>query len=169
METKPELFYFKDDGNIPNSKLPLAVYRNAFSARQNAGASWLEKIFESNNWTNGWRNGIFRFHHYHSTSHEVLGIYAGDALLHLGGEKGEKVQVTAGDIIIIPAGVGHKNIESTKDFAVVGAYPDGMDYDLLRGESAERPQADHNITKVPIPEFDPLLGKHKGISRIWGA
>ncbi len=164
--TAPEIFYFKDDGSIPNSRYPLLVYRNAFNARGTEGASWLEQTFEANNWANSWRNGIYPFHHYHSTSHEVLGIYSGTALLHLGGEKGSKVNIAAGDIIIIPAGVGHKNLGSDH-LGVVGAYPDGHTWDLLRGEPGERPQADKNIAALPLPSHDPVMGKEKGLLDIW--
>jgi len=167
MENKPELYFFEDDGNIPNSKYPLIIYKGIFSDRGNAGAEWLENRFESNNWKNSWRNGVFHYHHYHSITHEVLGVYEGSALLHLGGEKGTKFQVNAGDIIVIPAGVGHKNLEASKDFAIVGAYPDGMDYDLMRGNPEERPRADENISKVPFPEKDPLLGESNGLIQIW--
>ena len=151
-------FHFKDDGKIPNSKYPLLVYKNAFSERNTAGAKWLEDTFASNNWTNSWRNGIYDFHHYHSTSHEVLGVYSGEALVHLGGEQGEKVNIKAGDIIIIPAGVGHKNLGST-DLGIVGAYPDGRSWDINKGLAGERPAADKKIAALPIPEADPLSGK----------
>src|SRR5260221_270285 len=120
----PEKLLFKDDGKIPNSKFPLLVYRNAFDARGTDGAAWLEQKFAANNWTNSWRNGIYPFHHYHSTSHEVLGIYSGSVLVHLGGEQGQKVEVRAGDILVILAGVGRKNLD-TDGLWVVGAYPDG--------------------------------------------
>jgi uncharacterized protein YjlB len=158
--------YFKDDGKIPNSKLPLILYQGAFKERGTQGASWLERRFSENNWTNSWRNGIYSFHHYHSTSHEVLGIYSGNALVHLGGENGEKVEVKAGDIIVIPAGVGHKNLGS-KGLGVVGAYPDGRSWDLNRGLPGERPQADKNIATLPIPGADPLLGANDGVTSIW--
>ncbi len=162
---QPEKFLFKDDGKIPNSKYPLLLYRNGFTAK--GKASLLEKQFAANNWTNSWDNGIYPFHHFHSTSHEVLGIYAGSALLHLGGEQGEKLKVQAGDIIVIPAGVGHKNLGASDDFGVVGAYPDGRDWDLLKGEPGERPQADKNIQALPIPDFDPLQGKMDGLRKEW--
>lgn len=162
----PVKFYFKDDGKIPNSKFPLLLYRNAFTERNRAGAEWLEKKFAANNWTNSWRNGVYSFHHYHSSSHEVLGIYSGKALLHLGGEQGEKVEVQAGDIIIIPAGVGHKNLGS-EDLGVVGAYPEGRNWDLNRGLEGERPRADQNIAALPIPSTDPLLGKKSGLTTTW--
>jgi uncharacterized protein YjlB len=163
---RPEEFLFRDDGQIPNSKLPLLLYRNAFPQRNEEGASWLEQKFASNNWTNSWRNGIYPFHHYHSTSHEVLGIYSGKVLVHLGGEQGQKVELNAGDIVIIPAGVGHKNLGST-DLGVVGAYPEGRSWDLKRGLAGERPQADKNIAALPIPSTDPLLGKEAGLTKIW--
>lgn len=164
---QPETFYFKDDGKIPNSKFPLLVYKNAFTERSLKGAAWLEERFEKNKWTNSWRNGVFTYHHYHSISHEVLGVYAGDALLHMGGENGEKIKVSAGDILVIPAGIGHKKLESSPDFAVVGAYPDGRDYDILRGEPGDRPKAMNNIAKVPLPDYDPLTGKNEGLLKIW--
>jgi uncharacterized protein YjlB len=166
MTNEPQKLFFKDDGKIPNSKLPLILYKDAFKDRRSHGASWLEKRFSDNNWTNSWRNGIYSFHHYHSTSHEVLGIYSGSALVHLGGEEGEKVQVAAGDIIIIPAGVGHKNLES-KDLGVVGAYPDGRNWDLNRGLPGERPKVDENIAALPLPSADPLLGTADGLKKIW--
>jgi uncharacterized protein YjlB len=164
---QPEALFFKDDGLIPNNKYPLLVYRNAFTERGNKGADWLESRFAVNNWTNTWRWGVYPFHHYHSNTHEVLGVFKGNALLHLGGEKGQKVNVQEGDIIVIPAGVGHKCISHSDDFTVVGAYPDGLSPDLKRGEKGERPQADQNIAAVPLPSTDPLLGKNTGLVSSW--
>ncbi|MFD1142694.1 cupin domain-containing protein [Larkinella insperata] len=164
---EPEAHLFKDDGTIPNSRYPLLIYHNAFSETGSAGASWLEKRFAANNWTNSWRNGVFPYHHYHSISHEVLGVYSGSALLHLGGEQGEKIRVKTGDVVVIPAGVGHKRLDASADFGVVGAYPDGRDYDVLRGQPGDRPKADQNIAAVPLPQTDPLLGRESGLVRIW--
>ena len=166
MHSKPEKFFFEDDGKIPNNKLPLLLYKNACKERGSKGARWLEERFAVNNWTNSWRNGIYAFHHYHSTSHEVLGIYTGSALVQLGGENGAKLEVEAGDIIIIPAGVGHKNLHS-QGLGVVGAYPDGRSWDLKRGLPGERPKADQNIAALPIPSADPLMGERDGLIKIW--
>lgn len=164
--SKPEEFHFKDDGAIPNSKYPLLLYHNVIPEEQASADKWLLKQFAKEHWTNAWTNGIYGFHHYHSTSHEVLGIFSGNALLHLGGEKGAQVKVEKGDIIVIPAGVGHKKIHGS-NLGVVGAYPDGRDWDLLRGISGERPEADQNIKALPIPTTDPLLGKGLGLTKIW--
>jgi len=162
---EPMQLFFKDDGQIPNSRYPLLIYKNAFELRGDEGASWLEKHFREQNWTNSWRNGIYSFHHYHSTSHEVLGIYSGSALVHLGGEQGQKVKIEAGDIIIIPAGVGHKNL-SSENLGVVGAYPDGRSWDINTGKPGERPGTDKNIASLPIPETDPFTGK-SGLPQVW--
>lgn len=163
----PKTFLFKDDSVIPNSKYPLLLYQQVFAARDEEGAEWLEKRFEMNGWTNNWRWGVYSFHHYHSNTHEVLGVYRGNAVLKLGGEKGEVVRVTAGDIVVIPAGVGHKCLEHSKQFTVVGAYPDGLSPDLMRGEDGERPAADSNIANVPLPSSDPFSGKEGSMLSLW--
>lgn len=163
---KIEQFQFEDDGSIPNSVFPLIVYRNAFPFPDYMDKV-MEDAFAKNNWTNAWRNGIYSYHHYHSISHEVLGVYKGSAELLLGGDKGKMLKVAAGDVILIPAGTGHKKISSTEDFAVLGAYPDGMDYDVMKGEKSERPDADVRIAKVPFPDFDPVLGSQGGINEFW--
>lgn len=160
-------FYFKDDGMIPNSKYPLLVYQKAFAQTGEKAADWLEQKFAANNWTNTWRWGVYPFHHYHSNTHEVLGVFQGKALLHLGGEKGEKVEVQAGDIIVIPAGVGHKCLTHSNDFTVLGAYPNGLDPDLMRGEKGERPATDQNIAAVAVPATDPWMGKDEGLRKTW--
>lgn len=166
-DIQPKSFSFKDDGSIPNSSYPLLLYHDVFALRGSKGADWLEEKFASHHWNNTWRWGVYPFHHYHSNTHEVLGVFSGSALLHLGGEKGEKVKVEAGDIIIIPAGVGHKCISHSNDFTVVGAYPNSMEPDLNRGEKGERPGTDKNIAAVPFPSTDPLLGKEGGLMTIW--
>jgi uncharacterized protein YjlB len=97
----------------------------------------------------------------------VVGIYSGSAQLQLGGENGKKINVETGDVIIIPAGTGHKKLSASDDFAVIGAYPNGMEYDLLTGEEGERPGADNRIAKVPFPDSDPVLGTDGGITEFW--
>lgn len=161
---EPEAILFEDDGGIPNSTLPLLLYRGEFSARGEEGARWLEESFAGNEWTNSWRNGVYPFHHYHSNTHEVLGVYLGSALLHLGGKSGREIEVKAGDVIVIPAGTGHKRIMASADFSVVGAYPDGKEPDLLQ----DRPDdVEQRIAAVPIPEADPVRGGFGGLKKIW--
>lgn len=164
--TSPELLHFKSDGSIPNSPLPLLLHREAFGERGEEGAAWLEATFARNGWTNSWRNGVYPYHHYHTNTHEVLGVYRGTALLHLGGEAGAKLEVAAGDVIVIPAGVGHKRLEASDDFAVVGAYPDGMEPETLREEDLSMEDALKQIRRVPLPNADPVCGS-EGWQEIW--
>jgi uncharacterized protein YjlB len=164
---EPEQFSFKDDGIFPNSVLPLLLYRQAFTTEAGDRASVIEQRFGENDWTNSWRNGVYSFAHYHSTTHEVLGVYSGTATLRLGGEHGKNVEVHGGDVIVIPAGVAHQNIGASGDFAVVGAYPDGREWDLLRGRPGERPKADQNIATLPIPDNDPIYGAEGPLRGLW--
>lgn len=118
-------FVFRDDGTYPNNVLPLVLLQEAIQASGDIDPSTVEKIFYENNWVNSWRNGLYPFHHYHSTAHEALGIYSGWVKAQFGGPGGKIVTVKAGDVVIIPAGVAHKNIDQSADFKVVGAYPVG--------------------------------------------
>jgi len=164
---QPEKFRFKDDGVFPNSVLPLLVYRKALTGDGQDPASLLEERFADNDWCNSWRNGVYSFAHYHSTTHEILGVYCGVATLRLGGEHGRNLDVYSGDIIVIPAGVAHQKLDASPEFAVVGAYPDGRDWDLLRGLPGERPKSDRTIAALPIPDYDPIYGAEGPLRQIW--
>ena len=158
--------FLQDDGTFPNNEnLPLIIYRGAIEIKN--GASDIEKVFHDNEWGNSWRNGIFSYHHYHSTAHEVLGIYQGTVKAQLGGPDGITAELEAGDVVLIPAGVAHKNLGSSTDFACVGAYPPGQDYAMNYGKIGERPSADKNIRKVPIPNNDPVEGKQGPLVKEW--
>lgn len=158
----------RDDGSVPNNpKLPLLIYRAVLDLPEGDPASPVESLFRENGWGNGWRNGIYTYHHYHSTAHEALAAYRGSAKVKLGGESGIAVDISAGDVLVLPAGVGHKNLGASEDFAVFGAYPDGQDYDILYGKPGERPQADQNIARVPLPGSDPVYGKEGPLREHW--
>ncbi len=164
---RPEEFTFEDDGVYPGSILPLLLYRAVIGKEAEDRASILERGFAQNGWCNSWRNGVYSFAHYHSTSHEALGVFHGSAKLRLGGEHGQTVEIRAGDVILIPAGVAHQSIGATPDFSVVGAYPDGRHWDLLRGLPGERPKSDRTIASLPIPDYDPIYGAEGPMRQIW--
>ncbi len=164
---EPEQFKFEDDGVFPNSALPLLVYRQALTVDAQDPASVFEERFAENGWCNSWRNGVYSFAHYHSTTHEILGVYSGAATLRLGGKRGRTLEVRSGDVVVIPAGVVHQKLEGSADFAVVGAYPDGREWDLLRGLPDERPEADQKIAALPIPDNDPIYGAEGPLRQIW--
>jgi uncharacterized protein YjlB len=164
---QPEQLRFKDDGIFPNSVLPLLLYEKVPITKAQDPALVFEQRFAENDWTNSWRDGVYSFPHYHSTSHEVLGVYCGTATLRLGGEHGKNVKLNAGDVIVIPAGIAHQNIGATNDFGVVGAYPGGRQWDLLRGLPGERPKADENVAALPMPDNDPIYGADGPLRQIW--
>jgi uncharacterized protein YjlB len=156
-----------DDGAIPNSRLPLLVYAQAADLRGADPLAAIEATLRANEWGHGWRNGVYPFHHYHSTAHEVLLVCAGSARVQFGGAQGIVTTLNPGDVVIIPAGVGHKNLGASPDFRVVGAYPLGQTWDICYGRPGERPRSDANIARVPVPAADPVYGRHGPLLTHW--
>jgi uncharacterized protein YjlB len=160
---RPSRNKFRDDGYVPNNpKYPLLHYRKVlrFGSKHDPAAV-LEKIFNINGWGDAWRNGIYDFVHYHSMIHEVLGIARGSATLQLGGNKGKTVKAEPGDVIIIPAGVGHECLKASSTFLVVGAYPPTGIYNECRGSFQERDKAIRAIRRVGVPKQHPLYGSRQ--------
>ena len=162
--TGPETHVFEDAGGIPNSRLPVLIYHGVEEARDDRTC---RELFARSRWLGAWVDGIFSFHHFHSTSHEVLGIVAGEATVALGGPSGRSFEVRAGDVLVLPAGTGHCNAASTSDLSVVGAYPNGMRWDLRHGDPAERDEVIANINAVPLPDADPVRGPAGPLTEIW--
>lgn len=157
----------QENGNIPNNpKLPLLLYQQAFKAKQDLEQQFKE-AFHQNHWGGSWVNGVFDYHHYHSNSHETLGVAAGSATLIFGGPGGEEVKVAAGDMVVLPAGTGHCRKAASNDFRVVGAYPEGQEnYDLCT-EKEDVKEKKKNIAKVPLPKADPIAGKEGPLLQHW--
>jgi uncharacterized protein YjlB len=169
-EIQIESYLLNDDGVIPNNpNLPLLLYRDAFRTNRSDLPADIEDMLNGNDWCGCWRNGIYHYHHYHSTAHETLVVYRGSATVRFGGEKGITAEIKTGDAIVIPAGVGHKNTASTDDFGVIGAYPCGQSWDVCYGKAAERPDADKNISSVPLPKADPVFGADGPLMDLWTA
>ena len=101
-------------------------------------------------------SSVFAFHHFHSTSHEALAVLAGNATIELGGPQGRAFEVGAGDVLVLPAGTGHRRARDAGGFRVMGAYPVGQeDYDLLR-EADDAARA--RIAALGPPSDDPVGG-----------
>ena len=168
---EPKAFHFEPDGiGCPNnSTLPVLIYREVFEAGQTSVADQFESAFHDNGWTGCWRWSVYTYHHYHSNAHEALGVSRGSARLQLGGSQGEVFDVSVGTLIVLPAGTGHKNLQATPDFLVVGAYPNGQGhYDTNRSGSMDLDKALSNIAKTPLPDNDPFYGSEGPLVRIWG-
>lgn len=160
-------YYLEDDGSIPNNQnLPLLVYEQALPKDEMTSSS-CKRLLMLHGWTGAWLNGIYDYHHYHSTAHEVLAVISGWAEVLFGGSKGEVLEISASDAAVLPAGTGHCLISSSDDFRVIGAYPGGQEWDMCTGESDERPQVLENIKKVPLPEKDPVTGEKEPLLDYW--
>jgi uncharacterized protein YjlB len=168
-QTRPLTLTFADDGRVPNNQqLPVLLYRGAFAIE---GVTNPERLlvdaFTRNHWGHVWQNGIYPYTHYHSTTHEVLGVARGRAKVRFGGARGEDVDLTTGDIVVLPAGTGHQCLWASPDLLVVGAYPPKGRYDLCRGGKEEHTKALAAIPNVPIPETDPVYGKQGPLTNLW--
>lgn len=158
----------RPDGDIPNHpRWPLLVYPKAVELSAPDPAVVFEELFAHNRWTGSWRNGIYGFHHYHSNAHEVLGIYSGEATVQFGGEGGVTVTARPGDVIVLPAGTGHKKLRSSGRLGVVGAYPAGHHPDVHTAERAGAKDAAQVVAAVPLPECDPVYGPRGPLFDHW--
>jgi uncharacterized protein YjlB len=163
---EPQVLRLKSNGWVPNNeKLPVLLYRSAISVANSDPASAFEALFTKNGWPPQWRDGVYDFHHYHSTAHEVLGFARGYARIVLGGEKGHELQIQAGDVAVLPAGTGHCKIEASSDFLVVGAYPPDQNWDICR--SALSIEALKRMLNLPFPHSDPLRGAGGALTTLW--
>ncbi len=167
--SQPEAYFFESDGQTPNNPvLPLLVYRHAVPIDASADvARRFETMFAANGWGDGWRNGIHSFLHFHTSTHEVLGIAAGHAIVKFGGGKGRALQVEAGDVVVLPAGVGHERLQETHDLLVVGAYPLNGRFDQKRPGEVDLGTALREVARVPLPEKDPVHGVDGPMRKLW--
>lgn len=104
-----------------------------------------------------------------------IGIFEGESTLLLGcgydDDEGDglKVEVRAGDVIVLPAGTAHCNLESSKGFRYVGVYPKGApkwrnEYGKDEGEiGILREEA----STVAVPNQDPVNGVDGPLLRLW--
>lgn len=154
------------NGAMPNNPaLPVVIRRGIVPVGH---ADAVEAVMRGNGWRPDWRDGVYAYHHYHSTAHEALACVAGDAELMLGGAGGWRVRIEAGDLLVLPAGTGHCRVAGSRDLLIVGAYPAGQDWDVCRvdgGGDTPDPAAVARIAAVPLPTGDPVVG---GVLPDWG-
>jgi len=166
-DIEPLTAVFEDDGLVPNNPMPFLVYKQAIEVGNDHPERTIEDLFEVNGWGDMWRNGIYDYLHYHATVHEALGVARGHARVRFGGDHGQEVEVTAGDVAILPAGTGHQCLSASSDFTVVGAYPPGAKMEVTRPTPENYRKALKTIPEVKLPNTDPVRGESGPLIKLW--
>ncbi|MEJ0028589.1 MAG: hypothetical protein WDN01_21405 [Rhizomicrobium sp.] len=166
---KANTFRLRDDGETPNNrKFPLVLYRSPVKfAGGYDPAAIFEALFESNGSGDGWRDGMYDWLHWHTGTHEVLGIARGWLKVRFGGARGRALQVKAGDVLVLPAGIGHRRLLKSRDLLVVGAYPSGGTYDEKTPRDDAHDASVRAIALVRAPKQDPVYGRRGPLPRLW--
>jgi uncharacterized protein YjlB len=164
---KPLTFVFEDDGLVPNNPMPFLVYRGAIDVANSHPEKTIEGLFGTNGWGDMWRNGVYDYLHYHATVHEALGIARGHARVRFGGDAGKELEISAGDVAILPAGTGHQCLSASQDFSVVGAYPPGTRMHITRPTPENYRKALKTIPEVRLPKTDPVMGEDGPLVQLW--
>ena len=93
---------------------------------------------------------------------------AGKVSLKIGGVNGKIFDLNIGDVLIIPAGVGHHSVSAHTNYQFVGGYPNGNDWDLKTGlEEHERTTILKAISNLAIPDKDPIFGQEGLLFEKW--
>ncbi len=74
--------YFEKAADVPNSKLPVLLYRGVLPSHT-AKAETFRERFKGAGWTGIRTDTIYDYTHFHSNAHEVLGIAEGKVTLRL--------------------------------------------------------------------------------------
>lgn len=160
-------FVFAPAGDIPNCRLPLLLYSQWLPPELRI-ASGCQALFAENGWGGNWVDGVFDYWHFHVTGHEVLGCVAGEAEVGFGGEHGITVAFRAGDVVVIPAGVGHRRLSEPRGgFTVIGGYPPGQDGTITRVGDMPLADARETIAALALPIGDPVAGQEGPLFQAW--
>jgi uncharacterized protein YjlB len=157
---KPQKVYFENGSDVPNSNLPVLLFRGILAPQATAKANTFREAFRKNGWSGVWTDSIYDYTHFHSNAHEVLGIAEGKVSVLIGGENGRVFRLKAGDMLVLPAGVGHRRVGPDDDLKVIGAYPRGQSHFNMKRKGRQ-------IPKVSLPETDPFYGDDGPLVKAW--
>lgn len=146
--------------DVPNNTLPVLLYRGVLASNAAEKAKRFREQFRKNGWAGLWTDTIYDYTHFHSNAHEVLGIAEGKVSIRLGGVNGSLFRLRAGDMLVLPAGMGHRRVGGDDGLKVIGAYPRGQShYDMKR--------KGRRVPKVALPSADPFYGEEGPLIRAW--
>lgn len=143
-----------ENAGIPNNPC-LAACRYP-AALVGWSAAQIRAHLRDRDWTGSWRGVIYDYHHYHSHAHEVLVVLSGSAQVILGGVGGPELTVSAGDVLLLPAGMGHCSPGHSPDFEVLGAYAGGREWDICTPQDTDLAWARGRIAEVPDWAQEPV-------------
>lgn len=167
-DVRPSLHRFAADEGIPNSPLPLVVWKGRLAGPDVTGEG-ICALYERNGWTGTWIYTVYPFWHFHTKGHEVLTCVAGSATIGFGGEGGIRAEVEVGDVCVVPAGVGHRRFEASAGFLMAGGYPPGQSGDIVRPGDMSLEEAQRPIAEIELPGSDPVTGSRNGdLVALWG-
>jgi uncharacterized protein YjlB len=95
------------------------IFRGVLAPQASKKALRFRHAFQKSGWTGLWSDTIYDYTHFHSNAHEVLGIAEGKVTLKLGGEEGRLFRLKAGDMLVLPAGVGHRRVGGDEGLKVL--------------------------------------------------
>lgn len=157
---RPRAIRFQKADDVPNSTLPVLLFRGVIEVEASDKAKRFRARFQENGWTGVWTDIVYDYTHFHSNAHEVLGVAAGKLTIRLGGEGGKLFRLRAGDMLVLPAGVGHRRVGPDEGLRVVGAYPRGQAHYDMKREGRAKP-------KVALPKTDPFYGIDGPLMQLW--
>ncbi|KZT25550.1 hypothetical protein NEOLEDRAFT_1133526 [Neolentinus lepideus HHB14362 ss-1] len=166
-KVKIETYYIPRHGFIPNSdptSKPLIYYKSLFQKGASKAAIKDHinslKVVEAQ-----WTYTMYPTTHFHTTSHEAIIVLSGGALLLFGGESNParvELEVKAGDALLIPAGVSHKQVKEIglEVFDMMGAYPVNAEHwDMCYGLKEEG-NTEARIKQLDWFTKDPFYGEN---------
>ena len=168
MRRNPQTFLLSPNREIPNHRyFPVIIYRQLLNKFHPHKAEHFERVFRANGWRGIWHDSIYPYCHFHSNAHEVLGVARGQVEVELGGAEGRTLKLRAGDVMLLPAGVGHRRVRNSPTLLVVGAYPAGQQNYNICQSLRECRDAKKRIATVALPTSDPFFGPSGPLMRLW--
>ncbi|KAA8904585.1 hypothetical protein TRICI_005455 [Trichomonascus ciferrii] len=98
-DSQPETYYLEPTKFVPNSKHPVLVYRSVLPTPVDEESA--TEFLQRHNWT------------------KLVSRSPKD-----NEDDGMKLDVSQGDVLVIPAGISHCSLETRDDYRVIGMYPD---------------------------------------------